>query len=94
VYFTDVDDTRDCSACQCAHDCSYTWRVFDAADTTCQTPLLTLTEPNECRAVTPATGKIRVGATIAGSGACAPSGGTASGAAQGSSPITVCCAPD
>ena len=94
LYYSSIDDTRGCSACGCHHDCAYTWQIFDAADAACQTPLLTLSSPNQCAAVTPSAGKIRVGATITGSGACAASGGTPTGAATAQSPITVCCVPD
>ena len=35
VYFTELDDTRNCSACSCGSDCSYSWRLYAASDTTC-----------------------------------------------------------
>jgi hypothetical protein len=94
VYFTDIADTRNCSDCSCTHDCSYTWRVFDAADATCATPLLTLTQANQCASVTPSAGTIRVNVSIAGTGECAPSGGAPTGSAEGDAPITACCLPD
>lgn len=94
VYFTAIADTRDCSACACGADCDYTWRFFDAADTTCATPLLTLSAANQCVAVTPNGGSIRVGAEIAvPTGACVASGGQPTGSAQPADPITFCCVP-
>ena len=95
VYGTHIADTRSCSDCQCAHDCAYTWRVFDAADTTCAgAAVATLTAENECVAITPGSGgRVRVNTTIAGTGACTASGGTATGSALSQNPITVCCLP-
>jgi len=94
VYFTEIDDTRACSECSCAHDCSYTWRVFAASDATCATPLLTLLGENQCAAVTPTAGAIRVNVSIAGTGECAASGGASTGTVQAEEPITACCLPD
>jgi hypothetical protein len=92
VYFTGIDDTRGCSACECGADCDYTWRVYDASDTSCATPLFTLDSPGQCEAVSPSSGSIRVGATVATpTAACDPSGGTPTGGAQGADPVTVCC---
>jgi hypothetical protein len=93
VYFTAIDDKRDCSACSCGSDCSYTWKIFDDADATCQTPLGTKTSAGECVVVTPSSGKIRVGAAITGTGTCAASGGQPTGSATANSPVTACCKP-
>jgi hypothetical protein len=99
VYGTLIADTRDCSECDCSHDCDYTWRVFTDADTTCTgAAVATLTEPNQCSAVSPGSvtgtgGRIRVSTSVAGTGECTPSGGTATGSAQAQNPVTVCCLP-
>lgn len=97
LYGTHIADTRACSDCQCAQDCTYGWRVFDAADTTCTGSSVAL-EENQCVAVTPGSpgasgGRVRVGTTVAGTGACTQSGGTPTGGAQAQNPITVCCLP-
>ena len=57
TYFTEWNDTRGCSECACAHDCSYSWRTYAAGDTACATPLVTLTSPDQCAAVTRSTGR-------------------------------------
>jgi hypothetical protein len=93
VYFTAIDDTRDCGACACGSDCSYTWKIFDDADTTCATPLATQSGAGSCTMVTPSSGKLRVGASISGTGTCAPSGGQATGSAAGAGATTACCLP-
>jgi hypothetical protein len=93
VYFTAIDDTRDCSACACGNDCSYTWKIFDDADATCATPLATQTGAATCNMVTPSSGKVRVGVAISGAGTCAASGGQPTGSAAGASPTTACCLP-
>jgi hypothetical protein len=94
VYFTAVDDTRKCSDCSCGSDCSYSWKIFDDADTSCaQTPLATKTSAGECVTVTPSSGKIRVGAAISGTGTCTPGGGQPTGTTSASGPVTACCAP-
>jgi hypothetical protein len=96
LYYAAIDDTRDCTACSCATDCSYRWQVFDDSDTSCGTPKASLTSAGQCTAVTIASassGKIRVGVSISGSGACTASGGAPTGAAQASAPFTACCVP-
>ncbi|MFI5309493.1 MAG: hypothetical protein ACHQ53_19205 [Polyangiales bacterium] len=93
VYYTAIDDTRDCTACSCGQDCAYSWQVFDDGDTACATPLATKTSAGECVTVTPSSGKIRVGATISGAGGCTPSGGAATGSVSASDPYTACCLP-
>lgn len=92
LYYRDVDDTRSCSACKCSGpNCSYTWSVFNAADTSCQSPIIKLTSAGQCVQVNPNADKLRVGATIEGDGACSASGGESSGGVSGSEPVTVCC---
>jgi hypothetical protein len=93
VYFTAIDDSRDCSACTCGSDCSYTWKIFDDADTSCQTPLATKTSAGECVMVTPSSSKLRFGVEITGAGTCTPSGGQPTGSAAASGPVTACCMP-
>jgi hypothetical protein len=94
VYYREVEDTRSCTACVCAGpDCSYSWSVFNAADTTCASPIVKLTSADQCVQVNPALDKLRVGATIDGDGSCTPSGGMSQGKVAGSDAITVCCAP-
>jgi len=93
VYFTGIDDSRDCSACACDHDCGYQWEIYDAADTSCASPLLTLNDAEQCVQVTPTSGTIRVGVDITGSGACTPSGGASTGDVTARDPVTVCCDP-
>jgi hypothetical protein len=89
VYYTAIDDTRTCSACTCNADCNYTWYVFDTSDATCSTPLLTLTQENDCVPVNPSSGTIRVGVDVTGT--CQPGGGQPTGSAQGQGAVTVCC---
>jgi hypothetical protein len=92
VYHRDVDDTRSCSACACSGpSCSYTWSVFNAADTSCASPIIKLTSADQCVQVNPSADKLRVGATVSGDGTCKASGGESSGAVSGSEPVTVCC---
>ena len=93
LYYTGIDDTRDCSACACDHDCGYAWEIYDAGDTSCSTPLLTLNDAEQCVQVTPSAGAIRVGVDISGSGACMPTGGDATGDVAARDPVTVCCDP-
>jgi hypothetical protein len=94
VYYRDADDTRSCSACACSGaNCSYRWSVFTDADTSCATPIVELTSPDQCLQVNPAMDKLRVGASITGDGACTPSGGASQGAVSGADALTVCCVP-
>jgi hypothetical protein len=93
VYYTAIDDTRDCTACTCDQDCSYSWKIYDDADTSCATPLATKTAAGECVSVTPASGKIRVGVAMSGAGSCMQNGGTATGSVSASDPYTACCLP-
>lgn len=94
VYFTTIGDDRDCSACSCGAECDYTWHFFDGADTTCASPIASLTAAHQCVAVTPASDSIRVGAEIASpTGACIASGGDPTGSADAQTPITFCCLP-
>jgi hypothetical protein len=92
LFHTAVTDTRACSGCSCAAGCSYSWRLYDAADTSCATPQLTLRNAEQCASVTPSASTIRVGATIEGDGSCAASGGQAQGSATAAEPVSVCCA--
>jgi hypothetical protein len=90
----EIKDTRSCSACSCkAPGCDYRFRVFDAQDASCATPLLELKSEGQCVQVNPSTGKLRVGAAISGGGACEASGGQSSGDVSGDSAATVCCTP-
>jgi hypothetical protein len=93
VYYTGMDDTRSCSDCACGHDCSYTWQVFDAADTTCSgTPAPTeWSDSDSCTMVTPSAGTLRVKAKIDGTGSCTPTGGEPEGGVSGKNAITLCC---
>jgi hypothetical protein len=93
-YYRDVEDTRSCTACACSGpNCSYSWSVFNAADTTCASPIVALTSADQCVQVNPSLDKLRVGASITGDGSCTPSGGATQGAVSGSDEITVCCVP-
>lgn len=92
VFYTEIEDTRTCSDCECAQDCDYTWYTFASADTTCETPLVTLDSVDgECAAVTPSGGAVRVGVDIAGNGDCAASGGEPQGSVSEAGAFTVCC---
>ena len=92
VFYTEIEDTRACSDCECAQDCDYTWYTFASADTTCETPLVTLSSVDEeCAAVTPSGGAVRVGVDIAGNGDCAASGGEPEGSVSEAGAFTVCC---
>jgi hypothetical protein len=94
VAYTGIDDTRACSPCACARDCSYDYFVYDPADLTCSSaPLVDETAGHGCPLVTPSAGKVRVGVSVAGTGSCSASGGSPTGSAQGSDPVTICCAP-
>ena len=94
LLYTAIDDTRGCSACNCAQDCNYGFKVFADADTTCAgAPVVALTGLGTCAAVTPTAANVRVGLQLAGTGACAAGGGTPSGTAAASDPLTVCCVP-
>jgi hypothetical protein len=93
TYYRDLSDTRGCSACSCSGpDCSYSWQVFNSADTNCATPVLKLTSPEQCAQVNPSADKLRVGTTLSGDGKCTASGGATQGSVAGTKPITVCCA--
>jgi hypothetical protein len=92
-YFEELADTRACSACACSGpNCSYSWQVFGADDTSCAAPLLELSSPEQCVQVNPAADKLRVGAAISGDGKCTPSGGMSQGSVTAQKPVTVCCA--
>ena len=88
VYFTEVDDTRGCSPCSCGNDCNYEWKLYAASDTSCAAPVLTIASANQCVAVNPTDGKLRVGVEIE---PCAKSGGVAQGAVAAGGAVTVCC---
>lgn len=92
LLYRNVEDTRACSACTCdSPSCSYSWSVFNAADTSCANPIIKLTSAGQCVQVNPSGDKLRVGATISGDGACAPAGGASSGGVRGRDALTVCC---
>jgi hypothetical protein len=93
--YTSIDDTRSCSACSCDKDCLYEYRLYDAAaDLTCSNaPLVDENAGTGCPLVTPSAGKVRVGVSMTGTGACSASGGSPMGSALASGPVTVCCAP-
>lgn len=94
VYSTGIADSRDCTACSCGVECDYTWHVYDVADSSCTSPIASLTAADQCVAVTPSSNSIRVGAEITSTtGPCTPSGGNPTGSVQGQSPVTVCCVP-
>ena len=88
-------DSRECSACSCgAGGCEYRWRIFNADDTDCASPVLELSSANECVQVNPSAGKLRVGAMISGDGGeCSASGGESRGEAVADQAVTVCCVP-
>jgi hypothetical protein len=92
IYQRAFQDTRACSACNCDGDeCQYRWRVFNADDTSCATPLLELSISDQFEQVNPKDGKLRVGAMISGGGACKASGGESSGDVSAEDPVTLCC---
>jgi hypothetical protein len=92
VYHRAFADTRECSACSCGGDeCQYRWRVYNADDASCSTPLLELSNAGQCVQVNPKDGKLRVGAMISGGGACKASGGESSGDVSADDPVTLCC---
>jgi hypothetical protein len=65
--------------------------VFAPGDTSCATPLLSLSSQDQCAAVSPSAGAIRLGVVIDGSGDCDASGGEPEGGVTESDAITVCC---
>ena len=94
VFFTSIDDTRSCSACNCAQDCSYGFKVHAAADTTCtQAPVVALAGPGTCSPVAPVNQSVNVALAINGTGTCAHGGGQPTGAAAGGGAVTACCVP-
>jgi hypothetical protein len=94
LLYTAIDDARGCSACSCAQDCNYGYKVFAADDTSCSgTAMLPLTGLSTCNGVAPSDKSLRVSVQIGGTGECLASGGTPTGAATASGPITACCVP-
>jgi hypothetical protein len=94
LLYTAIDDTRACSACNCAQDCNYGFKVFADADTTCAgAPVVPLTGLGTCVSVAPTAANVRVGLQLAGTGACAAGGGTPTGGAAPSGALTACCIP-
>lgn len=93
TFYTDFDDTRACSACSCAQDCDYQWKVYGSADTNCSQPPVVTVGADSCVGVTPDVDKVRVGLAISGSGACAASGGDPTGGATAIGAVTACCVP-
>lgn len=92
VYYRALEDTRGCSACGCAAtSCKYSWRVFNADDAMCASPVLELSSAGQCARVNPTLGKLRVGGAVSGDGSCTASGGESRGGVAGSKPLTVCC---
>ncbi|HEX2679600.1 MAG TPA: hypothetical protein VHM19_23280 [Polyangiales bacterium] len=93
VYYQKLHDTRSCSACSCdGPDCSYQWKVFDASDTSCSTPLVSLNSEDQCVQVNPSNDKLRIGASVTGTGDCTPQGGSPTGDVTAEDAVTVCCA--
>lgn len=103
VFYGDVEDNRDCSACECDRDCDYTVELFPEADTTCAgTPSATLSiaSPNASQQASSCEdapvgdpNTLRAAFTVSGTGSCDPSGGEPEGAATGIDPVTFCCLP-
>jgi hypothetical protein len=95
VYYTKIDDQRNCSACSCGSDCSYQWQVFADSDTSCGSgPVDSATSAGAClSAGTLSASNVVLGMTASGSGGCTPSGGDPTGSAQAKSPYTACCVP-
>jgi hypothetical protein len=92
VYYTDFDDNRSCSACECDQDCDYAWNVYQSTDTTCaMSPELTLVGEDQCEPVTPTSDALRIGVEIEGTGACDSSGGDPQGSVSEDGAVTVCC---
>lgn len=91
LFYEGISDTRSCAPCDCSDGCSYEVTLFDEADSTCQNPVVTLTEDTQCGAITPVAAAIRRTVSIQDSRGCGNSGGQASGAATGIEPFTVCC---
>jgi len=94
LLYRELSDTRGCSACSCkAPGCDYRWRVFNADDQSCASPVLELKSEGQCVQVNPSAGKLRVGAALSGGGNCEPEGGEAHGEVTANKPVTVCCTP-
>jgi hypothetical protein len=91
VYYKGMNDTRDCSPCDCDHDCTYNWRQ-EAAGASCSAAF-SLDQSNSCVTVSPSSSQINVGVQITGTGACDATGGEPTGEAKASGPVTVCCMP-
>lgn len=103
VFYRDIADTRGCTECACERDCDYALALYPDADATCSgSPAATLAisgpttaeATSACEAAPVGAGDtLRVSFSVTGSGACAASGGAATGSAEGSDPITLCCLP-
>ena len=92
LFHRELADTRSCSECSCkAPGCDYRWRIYNAGDASCATPILELKSEGQCVQVDVSAGKLRVGAAVSGGGACEASGGVSSGEVRGAEPVTVCC---
>ncbi|WP_437320650.1 hypothetical protein [Sorangium sp. So ce385] len=98
VFFTAIEDDRGCEDdCSCGEPSSGTCRATialysDNAEDTCETPVVEVLAGG-CENVEgnpTIVGRKVTSATPTG-GACAPSGGTATGTARGAAPRTFCC---
>ncbi len=97
VYYEDVSDTRDCSACTCGNPsgftCSAVFTEFDScASKNVQT---THNAPFGCDLTQNGNNAVQLALTEddAGSGSCPPMGGMLQGAAMPTNAATFCCLP-
>ncbi|WP_434047499.1 MULTISPECIES: hypothetical protein [Sorangium] len=98
VFFTEIEDDRGCEDdCACGEPSSGTCRTTialyaDPETDTCDTPLVEVLA-GECANVegNPTIVGRKVTSSMPTGGACAPSGGAATGAARGAAPRTFCC---
>ncbi|HTU57544.1 MAG TPA: hypothetical protein VMF89_03905, partial [Polyangiales bacterium] len=92
VYYRGIADTRTCSDCSCAAlGCNYSWQVYNIDDLSCTMPLLQLSSAEQCAQINPDNGRLRVGATITGTGTCAATGGQSLGTVTPEDAVTMCC---
>jgi hypothetical protein len=105
VFYTNADDTRACSACDCGAptgtSCAGTMKLY--TDTACTMDEVILSSVNQCSNLPPDStpppppyaslrSMIYQGAPT-GSGSCASIPSSASGSVSEQDPITVCCTP-
>ena len=104
VFYGDVNDDRQCSACSCGPPagsiCTATISIYKSGNSTCKNPasaqIPITSETTICVDIAPvgqALGSKSAGPTSYLPGTCAPIGGDASGSATKTDATTFCCRP-